>query len=43
MANATACPTLPATDTSACSRCDVLLGLPGVHVETVDRGPDLLT
>jgi len=41
LSNATACPDAPTTD--PCSRCDVLLGLDGVHVEHVERGPTSLT
>ena len=41
MTNATGCPAAPAT-TDPCSRCDVLLGLPGVQVEAVEREADLL-
>ena len=41
MTNATGCPVAPAT-TDPCSRCDLLLGLPGVQVETVLRSPDRL-
>ena len=41
MTNATGCPAAPAT-TDPCSRCDVLLGLPGVQVEAVERESDLL-
>lgn len=41
MPNATGCAGAPTTD--PCSRCDVLLGLDGVHVEQVERGPTSLT
>ena len=41
MPHATACPDAPTT--SPCRRCDLLLGLDDVHVEVVERGPDLLT
>jgi transposase len=41
LSNATACASAPTTD--PCPRCDVLLGLDGVHVECVERGPTLLT
>lgn len=41
MSNATGCAGAPTTD--PCSRCDVLLGLDGVHVEHVERGPTSLT
>lgn len=37
MSNATACSQARAID--PCSRCDLLLGLDGVHVEQVERGP----
>ena len=41
MSNATACVDAPTTD--PCSRCDLPLGLDGVHVEHVERGPTSLT
>ena len=41
MSNATACAGAPTTH--PCSRCDLLLGLDGVHVEHVERGPTWLT
>lgn len=41
MTNATGCAAAPTTD--PCSRCDVLLGLEGVHVEAVERGEALMT
>lgn len=41
MSNATACPGTPTT--SPCPRCDLLLGLDDVHVETVERAADRLT
>ena len=41
MSNATGCAGAPTTD--PCSRCDLLLGLDGVHVEHVERGPTSLT
>jgi len=41
LSNATGCVLAPTTD--PCSRCDVLLGLEGVHVEHVERGPTVLT
>jgi len=41
LSNATGCVGAPTTD--PCPRCDVLLGLDGVHVEHVERGPTVLT
>lgn len=41
MSNATARPCASATD--PCVRCDLLLGLDGVHVEHLERGPTCLT
>ena len=41
MSNATARPGAPSTD--PCARCDLLLGLDGVHVEHVERGPTAMT
>jgi transposase len=41
LSNATGCVGAPTTD--PCPRCDVLLGLDGVHVEPVERGPTVLT
>lgn len=41
MSNATGCQDAPALD--PCPRCDVLLGISGVHVERVERGPTRLT
>lgn len=45
MPNATGCTDAPATSvtTDPCSRCDVILGIPQVHVETVVRTDWLLT
>jgi len=40
VSEATRCAGAPTT--SSCSRCDGLLGLEGVHVEAVERGPGLL-
>ncbi|WP_166849037.1 ISL3 family transposase [Isoptericola sp. BMS4] len=42
MSNATGCAGAPTT-TDPCSRCDVLLGLPQVHVEAVERAETLMT
>lgn len=41
MTNATRCPVAPAT-TDPCNRCDMLLGLGCVRVESVDRSPGRL-
>lgn len=41
MPYATGCAAAPATD--PCSRCDLLLGLDGVHVDAVERGQSLMT
>ena len=41
MSNATA--RLGARMSDPCARCDLLLGLDGVHVEAVERGPTLLS
>lgn len=41
MSNATGCAGAPTT--GPCPHCDVLLGLDGVHVEQVERGPTCLT
>ncbi|WP_244667063.1 ISL3 family transposase [Myceligenerans indicum] len=42
MSNATGCCEAPTTpDHDRCRRCDLLLGLAGVHVEHVERGPTL--
>ena len=42
MSDATGCAPAPTT-TDPCSRCDLLLGISGVHVEAVERGVDLMT
>ena len=42
MSNATRCADAPTT-TDPCSRCDVLLGLPTVHVESVQRTETAMT
>ncbi|MGH2613788.1 MAG: ISL3 family transposase [Thermomicrobiales bacterium] len=42
MSNATGCAGAPTT-TDPCSRCDVLLGLPDVHVEAVEREAAVVT
>lgn len=41
MTNATGCSDAPTTD--PCVRCDTLLGIPGLHVERVERTADLMT
>lgn len=41
MTNATGCSDAPTTD--PCARCDTLLGIPGVHVEAVERTDALVT
>lgn len=41
MTNATGCSDAPTTD--PCARCDTLLGIPDVHVETVERTAALLS
>jgi len=41
VSNATACSSAPTSD--PCPRCDLLLGLDGVHVEQVERGPTSMT
>lgn len=41
MTNATGCSDAPTTD--PCARCDTLLGIPGLHVEGVERAADLMT
>ncbi|MGP9684046.1 ISL3 family transposase [Brachybacterium sp. AOP3-A1-3] len=42
MSHATGCTDAPTT-ADPCSRCDVLVGLDGVHVETVERDAALMT
>lgn len=42
MSHATGCADAPTT-ADPCSRCDVLVGLDGVHVETVERDAALMT
>ncbi len=42
MSNVTGCAGAPAT-TDPCPRCDLLLGLPAVHVETVERDETTVT
>ena len=42
LSNATRCADAPTT-TDPCSRCDVLLGLPTVHVESVQRTETAMT
>ena len=42
MSDVTGCAAAPTT-ADPCSRCDLLLGLDAVHVEAVERAPDLVT
>lgn len=44
VSNATGCADAPTTASvpDSCSRCDVMLGLVGVHVEAVERTGDLM-
>lgn len=42
MSTTTGCAAAPTTS-DPCSRCDVLLGLKGLHVEAVERGRELMT
>ena len=41
MSNPTGC--VPAPTTAPCHRCDVLLGVEGVHVEAVERDEQVMT
>lgn len=41
MSNVTGCAAAPTTD--PCARCDVLLGVEGVHVEAVERDEATMT
>lgn len=42
MPDVTGCAAAPTTASDPCSRCDLLLGLDGVHVEAVERSADLV-